>query len=367
MKYKILHKIAILFFGITLTYFLSLFLVITPKIEQHLKDSELQSAKIQLERIASIIDLKTQSLKTHEEDITNTHKESIKEVAKVAYVIMDEAYSKFKQKKLSKKEAINLAFQTLSRVQYGHDKDYIFVLDSKGNVLLHPDKRYYLKNILYTTDYNGKLFIGDLISGSVKNKEAYARYTWPKANSEEVSEKIAYSIYHEGLDMVISTGVYLSNIALEIKNEKQKITENIRYLLYSIQLGETGYIYVVDGNNNMLIHPNALLEGKNVAHVIDPVSKRSMIEMMKEAYKNDKLWSYNWDRQTDKGNYSYKKISHVKYNDYFDWYIVSSIYEVDFLKAANDLKSMILQISIIVFLGAFYCWFLDDQSYRFSN
>ncbi len=80
------------------------------------------------------------------------------------------------------------------------------------------------------------------------------------------------------------------------------------------------------------------------------VLKKYIIDDLKEAYINDKKWEYKWNTSEDKENYKYNKISWIDFNDFFGWYIVSSIYEEDLKTKANEINKIILNISIILLL-----------------
>lgn len=353
MKSKLFLKLGLLLTFVTIAFFSIIIFIISPKIIKHLKDSELQNASVKLERVASLIEMRSKNIQDYELHALENHKKIIKNIAKTAYIVLNEAYLNYKNKTITRQEAVDFAFKTISKIEYGFDKDYIYLLDLKGNVLLHPDKRFYKKNIYYTADYNGKLFINDIVEQSVKHGETFTQYTWPRANSNYVSEKVSYSLYFEPFDMIITTGIYLDDIKNDVIKQKNKFISNLKEFLKTEVLGKTGYIYILTHENMMLIHPNEELVGKDVSLYIEPQSKTYMVDNIKTASKNNESLSYYWDKPNDKGHFVYKKIANIKYNEYYKWYIVSSVYEEDFVQSAIELKNIILNISIIVFILLF--------------
>ena len=351
MGNKIFFKIGIVVVFIILIYILFISFVISPKISNYLVESEISQAKAQLDRVLSLVKSEENILKEFKELKTQEYKKNIRNISNIAYSVMDANYQLYKTKKLSKEEAIETSLKAISRITYGFENDYIYILDRKGTLVLHPDKNFQNRNVYYTSDADGKLFVNKIIDNSVKNKETYTRYTWSKLNSSFVSEKIVHSIYFEPFDLIISSGVYIENIKEEIAKEKEKVLEILMPLVRSIILGDRGYIFIMNQENKMLLHPNKDLINKDVSSYKQPSTDKYMVDELRKSYENNETWKYKWNSPTDKENYIYDKISWVKYNDFFDWYIVSSIYEDDLKIKSKEISDLTLNISVALLLG----------------
>lgn len=351
MGNKIFFKIGIVVVIIILIYIFFISFVISPKISNYLVDSEINQARAQLDRVLSIIKSKENSLKEFKKLKIEEYKVNIKNISNIAYSIMDSNYQLYKKNKITKEEAIETSLKAISRITYGFEDDYIYVLDRTGKLVYHPDKKYQNRNIYYTSDANGKLFVNKIIDNSIKNKESYTSYTWSKLNSDFVSEKIVHSIYFKPFDLIVSSGLYIENIKTELKKEKQKILEILTPLIKSIILGDRGYIFIMDQENRLVLHPDKEMNNADVSEYKQPNSNKTMVEELRDSYEKNVPWKYKWNSPDDKENYKYEKVSWVKYNKFFDWYIVSSIYEEDLKIKSKEISNLTLNISVVLLLS----------------
>lgn len=350
MENKLFLKIAMIIILTVLVYILFITFIISPKISTYLIDAETKEAKTQLDRISTIINLKEKSLNEFKNLKIKAHKKNIKNISKIAYNIMQSNYNLFLDGKITKEEAINISFKLISEIEYGFEDDYLFVLDTEGTLVFHPDKRYAGKNIYFSPDADGRLFAIDLIKDTLENKSAYTTYSWSKLDSLFISEKIVFSIYFEPFDLIVSAGVYIENIRQELEVEKLKILDDLYPLINSIILGNKGYVFLMDHNDRMVLHPIKELIGQNMSEFKQANSIKFMVEELKEASKKNHAWVYKWNTPEDKEHYIYNKMSWVEYNEFFEWYIVASIYEEDLKVKAKEINKMLLEISIILLL-----------------
>lgn len=278
MNNKIFLKIGIVLSFVVLTYVLFIVLIISPNITTYLTKLETKHALSQLHRVETIIKLKEQYVKDLENTSTNKHKQDIRKISLQAYNIMNIYYEMYQKKVLTKEEALSYSFEEISNIRYGHKDDYLFILDRNGKLVFHPDKRFHLTNIYNKKDANGNLFVDRIISNSIKNHETYTRYSWVKLNSDNISEKIVHSFYFMPFDLVISSGVYIDNIKIELEAEKKKIVLDLDNLIKSIELGETGYVVVMNGKNRVIIHPNKKLINADLTKVKEPNSNNLLVD-----------------------------------------------------------------------------------------
>jgi signal transduction histidine kinase len=107
-------------------------------------------------------------------------------------------------------------------------------------------------------------------------------------------------------------------------------------------------MYIFDGDQNMIIHPNPNIDGTNFASLINPTTGNPIGEdLIDVAHSGEPELHYLWDRIDDPNNYAYEKISWVRYFEGFDWYIASSIYTDDLRASSVVMRNRILQISVV--------------------
>ncbi len=122
-------------------------------------------------------------------------------------------------------------------------------------------------------------------------------------------------------------------------------------MLADTKIGKSGYVYIFNDEGKMIIHPDSNLENKYLNKLKNPLTDTYIYNDLVNAYNNgDKKLYYFWDKQNDKENYIYKKVSWIEYDPYFKWYICSSAYLDEFHTQSNKLKDYIIYSTIIVIL-----------------
>ncbi|RXK05070.1 EAL domain-containing protein [Halarcobacter bivalviorum] len=341
MKNKIFLKIGAVFVFIVCVYLSFIIFVISPKVTKYLVDFETNQVKQQLDKVSTIIASREEQLNEFKTLKERDYRQKIREISYLAYNIASSYNEMFKEGLYTKEKASNSALSIISKIEYGHD-DYIYVINTKGEVLYHPTKEYIGQNIYNLKDAKGKIFIPTVIKNSIEEKETYTRYSWEKPNSKATSDKLVHSIYFEPFDMIISSAVYDSNIEIEIEAQKDKTIKKLRPLIDSLLSKENSYIYILDKNYNIIMHPNKELLKDSSKSFENTISFKSF----ENAYKNGKVWEYSWN----KNNIDDKKLAWIKYNDFFEWYIVSSVYKKDLEKKADEIDSLIINLSVILLL-----------------
>lgn len=350
MKNKIFLKIGLVLASVAITYVLFIIFIISPNITKYLTELETKHALSQLSRIESVIKSKEQYLKEFKNLSVNKHKETIRNTSFMAYAVINNYYKMYQRGTISKEDALSHFVDIVSNVEYGYKDDYLFILDTKGKLIFHPEKEYHNKNISMTPDANGRLFVEEIITKSMKNGEAYTKHTWSKLNSNYISEKIVHSIYFKPFDLIISSGVYVDNIKEELELEKDKVVSELRPLSKSIVLGKEGYVVIMTGENRIVIHPNQKIINKDFSNVKEPGSATSLVQNLKNAFKENRTWYYKWNKLDDTKNYVYNKIGWIKYNEFFDWYIIATLYKKDLESKAIEFNNLIINSSIVILL-----------------
>ncbi len=346
-------KVSIIISLIVLIYICFTLFVVSPQVTEYLSNSEIKQAQSQLDSISSIIRSQEELIKKRKEIKIAEYKKNIKNISHIAYTFMDNNYEFFKKGIISKEKAIENSIKAISKITYGFEDDYLFIVDLKGALVYHPDERLNKKNLFYEVDANGKLFMNELIKNTLANGSAYTTYSWSKLNSIFISEKIVYSIYFQPFDLIINSGVYIKSIEEELKKEKDIILDNLYPLIKSIVVGDKGYIFIIDENNKMLLHPDRKLINRDVSTFKQEGSTENMIDELKKAFLTNKPWIYKWNKVKDNQNYKYEKISWVRYNDFFKWYIVSTIPKEDLKNSTKEINKSTITLSLLFFILLF--------------
>lgn len=88
---------------------------------------------------------------------------------------------------------------------------YVFLMDRRGTLLLHPDKRIEGRNVAATTDAHGTRFIQAIIQACTAHPDGvWTSYAWPQGDSQHLATKHTYSRLAGG---VIASAGYVATDA----------------------------------------------------------------------------------------------------------------------------------------------------------
>ena len=260
------------------------------------------------------------------------------------WVIGTGEYYSVLNKKL-KQEVIDI----VSNMRYA-DNNYLFISDYDSKLIAHP----HLKDVdmSHVKDVKGNLIVPPMVDIARKKGEGFYSYWWKKdINVDVFSEKLTYAKDFPNWNMVVGTGIYIDDIQQEIAKRKTQLLNQIREIVDTTKIGDTGYLFIFDGNGTIIAHPNTELVGTDARKLSNPSTKHSIFEDITEAGKTSRELYYLWDKPTDKGHYIYPKVSWVKYVSSFNWYVSSSAYIDDINNSSKSIEHFIIVFSIIIFLS----------------
>ena len=255
--------------------------------------------------------------------------------------------------KTFKNDVINL----VNKLRYDDD-NYFFISDYDSVLVSHP----YLqgKDLSKVRDVHGGLVLPPMVDIARKNGSGYYSYWWKKNKKDNTPyEKITYAVNFPNWNWVLGTGVYLDDVDKEVKKRKDALIQNLRQIIGTTKIGQSGYLYIFNSKAQMLIHPNSNIEGKNFSKLKNPGKKSFIFDDLIKVAKTDKTLYYKWDRPSDKGKYIYDKISWIEYIPELDWYVCSSAYLDEFKSVSNQVENRIIIASSIalllfVFMATFF-------------
>jgi signal transduction histidine kinase len=236
---------------------------------------------------------------------------------------------------------------------------YIFVLDPKGNMLVHPDPAMEGKNELDLKDINGKPIIRGLIDAAMtipSKSEGWYHYQWPVPGGILPRWKSTYVrlvAAPSGKGYVVGAGMY--NDRMERAFVQDAVTDAVGQIekngeaAFPLFHNPTGpfiakdaYIFVIDPGGVDLVNPAfPNLEGRNILDVKDTQGKQLIREMLKVVQTSGSGWvDYMWPKpgesvSTQKSTY----VSKAKMGD--QWVLVGcGVYLADAPRAVSVAKKM---------------------------
>lgn len=313
---------------------------------------EEKAVKTDLENIQSLIQANALAIDAYKKSVTSAHKRQLKNITLFTETYLKNKFEQVQNGLITEDEAQWSALEELRKFRYGNN-DYVWVADFKGFYLSHPDPKMNMEDFSQVRDVFGNFVLAPLIQQAMEKGEGYNSFWWQRLENDLPAEKLAYARIFPQWEWVIGTGVYLDDLEAEILLRKEKMIEELRQILKPITIAKTGYLYIFDSWDNVIIHPDSQLENSDMASWINPVTKNKLSQDLETAsHSSAQKLAYKWNRETDKKNYIYDKIDWVTHVPEFDWYVVASVYTEELNESSLLLRNRILILAGgVVFLS----------------
>jgi signal transduction histidine kinase len=192
---------------------------------------------------------------------------------------------------------------------------YIFVLDTQGNMIVHPDPSMEGRNELDLKDINGKTVIRGLIGRATAfpdKPEGWYQYEWPVPGGILPRWKSTYVRLvkaPDGKSYIVGSGIYNDRMerafVVDMVRDAAAQVEKNGEAAFSLFHDRTGpfiakdaYIFVVDPSGVDLVNPGfPNLEGRNILDVKDTQGKMLIREMLRVVETSGSGWvDYMWPK-----------------------------------------------------------------------
>ncbi|MBC7905204.1 MAG: cache domain-containing protein [Rhodospirillaceae bacterium] len=325
------------------------YLFSVPLIEEKAYEIELDASRTILDNVFELVSKIRGGLDEQRAITVESYKAQLRNVVSLAAGYVEYVFSRMDRGEITEAEARRLVFEGLKAFKYGND-DYIWVTDYNSVILSHPDPTFQGRDVSDLRDDNGARILATIIATARRDGEGFHTYPWQRLNTAEPIQKMSYfrDMPHRGI--VVGAGTYVADIDAEVDRRKAEAIEDLRQALRNIRIARTGYVYIFDAANNMVIHPNSNIEGTAFGALLNPTTGRPISEDLKVAAANSTHLTYLWDKPKDPGNYAHEKISWVRHFDGFDWYIASSVYVEELRRSSDVLGNRILMIALAIML-----------------
>lgn len=227
----------------------------------------------------------------------------------------------------TKGEAAFGGFRT-SGSRWRQGETYIFVLDPKGKMLVHPDPEMEGRNEIDLKDVNGKPIIRGLIDAATAlpgKPEGWYHYEWPVPGGLLPRWKSTYVrlvTAPSGRSYVVGSGMYNDRMERAfvvdmVKDAVGQIEKNGRAAFPRFHdptgpfIAKDAYIFVIGKDGVDLVNPGFRnLEGRNILEVKDTQGKQPIREMFQVSEATGSGWvDYMWPKPGE--NVSTQKSAYV--------------------------------------------------------
>ncbi len=154
-----------------------------------------------------------------------------------------------------------------------------------------------------------------------------------------------------GMIDALEQEVEKGNISLEDAQEHVKETilgemqeDGTRPIDASLDLGENGYMFILDDEGQQIAHP--LLEGENSWDTEDPNGIMSTQELIKQANAGGGITYFDWPLPGNTDEIA-PKVSYSNKSEKWGWNVVAGTYMKDFNQPANEILLVIAIVAIV--------------------
>ncbi len=138
---------------------------------------------------------------------------------------------------------------------------------------------------------------------------------------------LALARYYAPWDLVLIAELDWQDNAVRLREQERTQLDELRARMGEIVLGKSGYVFALDQNCDVMVHPT--LTGANMAGM-DPISPgqslcRSFQETAIKPWGSNSI-AYDWDRVGQPGKYVFSKIAWCTREPTTGWYVGASVY-----------------------------------------
>ena len=121
------------------------------------------------------------------------------------------------------------AKQQIGNLRFGPDgKDYFFIVDTAGIMLMHPIKPSIVGNDQSDLrDPKGKAFIQEMVKIAKENGQGFVEYLWPKPGENEPVGKLSYVQLFKEWGWIVSTGIYVDDIDKAMAKQREGVVATL--------------------------------------------------------------------------------------------------------------------------------------------
>ncbi|MEJ2519412.1 MAG: cache domain-containing protein [Desulfuromonadales bacterium] len=226
-----------------------------------------QTSMDDLEHMAAftidLLDAHNQQFQAYQEDRKEATEKELASLTNLAYNMVAAQDQLYRNGEIDLARAKQAARTAMKRVQVG-ETGYIYAMTSAGQLTVHIAREG--ENVYGEQDEDGRHFIRTMCKAAVQSApDTLLKIIYPWRNAElgdqRPRQKMVVYRYFAPWDWIIATGGYLEETYQDPAAEARAFAE-LKARIKAKRVGQSGYIYCMDREGTLTIHPEA--EGENI-------------------------------------------------------------------------------------------------------
>lgn len=323
--------------------------------------SEIQEENSQnlVNTIVLSVESQYHSILFHKNAMMEKRKSMLRSVLGLAMVQVERSYKKFKDGVISERDAKKEAIEALKAMRYD---------DGVGYLWINTNERPTPKMIMHATipELDGQILDAPRFDCALGRNEnlframvdvceeygkGYVDYLWPKPTHHGLTDRVPKLSYVEPFrpwGWIVGTGLYIDDIEADADKRLAAVLKELQAYFARVKVGESGYTFLFNGDEEMLIHP--YMAGEDLSKYPNPSTGNPiLVDLKKAANSPSQNLKYIWDKPPDhSGEFKFRKIAYVQHFAPLDWYIASSVYFDESEKIARELRWKVIVIGVIL-------------------
>ena len=274
-------------------------------------------------------------------------KSGLKTQAGVAVSVFEQFATLAQERLVSKKYAQQTGLNWLRSVT-SMEKEVLFVFDSEGTVIVHPDPALQSKSIGTIRDMKGRSIARTMSASVLAPGGDFAVFEWNKPGEEATSKKLGCFVPIQQWKWTVAAVVDISDIEAEAQRRLDEIIKVLRETFAKIQIAKTGSVFMFNGKGDMLISPHGHeeLDYKSITNA--RTGNTLLDDLMLSAKSSDSTISF----VVSEGGRSRNMEAYLGHFKALDWYIAVAVPVEEIQAPARALVTRQSFIISLIFLGS---------------
>jgi HAMP domain-containing protein len=270
---------------------------------------------------------------------------------------------------------INNLFDKIAEIKVG-DTGYVYLIscvdENPVEALLSDgndyDKGYYVvsynrlrdgEDIWNATDATGFKMIQSMVDKCNDGESGFTiDYGWinAAAGETEMRMKLGGITYYEPWKMLIGASAYYDDF------KDTNVKEDLKDLIAEQNIGETGYIWVVNSLGEYVVSKDRVRDGEDISQAKDANGVLFIQEAIQKAKNHPtggQYQEYPWQNKDE--STARMKLAGLTYVEEYDWVVGVSAYYDDFTAAAEFATTMSFILIAVIAISSIVAFFVATQ------
>ena len=213
----------------------------------------------------------------------------LQHMTELALGVVKDQHAAAQRGEVSEAEAQKRAADRVSAMRYGNG-DYFFITDMQRRMVAHGTTPALVgKDMSETKDPNGKRLVVEMVAMVQQSGSGFVDYVWAKPGAEQPQPKLSYVVGFAPWSWVISTGVYIDDLAAQTWTSTQRSLIAAAIVITILLVSSVMMARRITGPLNRITAAMKELAGGNLEVAVPGVGRSDELGEMAEAVEVFKL------------------------------------------------------------------------------